>query len=658
MSSPSIRSSLVTALIAAALPGARAADVAMTVTSPGGVNGTVYSTQGWSFTPSKNLLVSQLGVYDVYGDGLGQAHAVGLWTSGGSLLASATVPAGTGSMMIAGTRFVDITGTLLSKGQTYVIGAYYLDGTDGILVNTYNGNVFAYDPKVTSGTGRAAINQFSGLGFPDLSPAGERLGPNFMFTVAADRTWPTGAAPCNDINSLAACINGADPGDIIEIAANAIPAQSVEVTTVKSFILRPASGFTPTFGGFTNFFVPGGNANVTIEGLTLASGNISVGGGGGSLYITLRHLHIQQASTYLPPLEVYNRSGATVFNINDNQIEINVGASDYVSAISVWGLDSASGSISRNRILQVGGGQNAAIEIANGDGTVSADLIGNKVAGTNFNSGISLYEYGSGAITARVINNIVSGQINYAGSPAAISLNVSGTGGHGDFTVLNNTVANNDDGILLVGRPDLGATATAVVGNNIVAFNNVQGLSLQDFPAENSFNLVHGNASDYYTPGPGDLTSDPLFIDDVDFQLVGGSPAENSGYNGLIPADIVTDISGNPRILGIVDRGAYELAAGGSDQDNDYVADLADNCVLVYNWDQYDADHDGYGNICDGDLNNSGRVTVVDYTIFRNALNSTDPVADLNGSGRVTVVDYTILRNRLNTVPGPSGYHP
>jgi subtilisin family serine protease len=94
------------------------------------------------------------------------------------------------------------------------------------------------------------------------------------------------------------------------------------------------------------------------------------------------------------------------------------------------------------------------------------------------------------------------------------------------------------------------------------------------------------------------------------------------------------------------------------DADGDGVPDAGDNCTLVANPTQLDADGDDYGNICDADLNNSGLTTVQDYTILRNALNTSDPVADLNGSGVVTVQDYTILRNMLNMPPGPSGLHP
>ncbi len=103
---------------------------------------------------------------------------------------------------------------------------------------------------------------------------------------------------------------------------------------------------------------------------------------------------------------------------------------------------------------------------------------------------------------------------------------------------------------------------------------------------------------------------------------------------------------------------AWAVRDGDIDADLDGVAESEDNCVLVANPDQYNADSDGYGNLCDADLNNTGLVTVADYTLLRNALNTVNAVADLNHSGLVTVADYTILRNRLNTAPGPTGLPP
>lgn len=94
------------------------------------------------------------------------------------------------------------------------------------------------------------------------------------------------------------------------------------------------------------------------------------------------------------------------------------------------------------------------------------------------------------------------------------------------------------------------------------------------------------------------------------------------------------------------------------DSDGDGIVDGLDDCITTPNVSQRDADHDGYGNACDADLNNSGTVTTSDYLLLRNRLNTTDLVADLNDSGLVTIADYMILRARLNTTPGPSGLTP
>ena len=100
------------------------------------------------------------------------------------------------------------------------------------------------------------------------------------------------------------------------------------------------------------------------------------------------------------------------------------------------------------------------------------------------------------------------------------------------------------------------------------------------------------------------------------------------------------------------------------DADHDGVFDGQDNCSNDANASQLDADGDGYGNLCDADLNNSGFVTTADFAVMLSVLGQspaaspTAAAADLNGSGWVTSTDFAILRNRLNAVPGPSGLHP
>ena len=112
------------------------------------------------------------------------------------------------------------------------------------------------------------------------------------------------------------------------------------------------------------------------------------------------------------------------------------------------------------------------------------------------------------------------------------------------------------------------------------------------------------------------------------------------------------------------------VAPGATDTDADGVADAIDNCTLVSNANQLDTNGDGYGNICDADLNNSGTVTTADFGLLRSVLgqawtrvsngpppNTTVSAADMNGSGTVTTADFGLLRARLGTAPGPSGLH-
>lgn len=49
----------------------------------------------------------------------------------------------------------------------------------------------------------------------------------------------------------------------------------------------------------------------------------------------------------------------------------------------------------------------------------------------------------------------------------------------------------------------------------------------------------------------------PGTIDD-DLHLAGGSSCRNSGDNASVPAELTTDLDGEARVQGTVDRGAYE----------------------------------------------------------------------------------------------------
>ncbi len=91
------------------------------------------------------------------------------------------------------------------------------------------------------------------------------------------------------------------------------------------------------------------------------------------------------------------------------------------------------------------------------------------------------------------------------------------------------------------------------------------------------------------------------------------------------------------------------------DTDADLVFDFQDNCTLLDNPDQRDTDGDGYGNLCDADLNNDGIVNIIDLGLLRLAFFSAGPDldADFNGDGVVNVIDLGLMRTRFFQAPGP-----
>ena len=93
----------------------------------------------------------------------------------------------------------------------------------------------------------------------------------------------------------------------------------------------------------------------------------------------------------------------------------------------------------------------------------------------------------------------------------------------------------------------------------------------------------------------------------------------------------------------------------GTNADVDTVLDYRDNCLLVTNPNQRDTNGDGFGNICDADLNNDGQVNLSDFSLFRSAFGKTSPDADFNGDGQVNLSDYSAFRSMFGSEPGPSG---
>ena len=109
---------------------------------------------------------------------------------------------------------------------------------------------------------------------------------------------------------------------------------------------------------------------------------------------------------------------------------------------------------------------------------------------------------------------------------------------------------------------------------------------------------------------------------------------------------------------------SYRLSVGYlhtlPDTDGDRVIDLGDNCTLVVNPNQRDTDSDGYGNLCDADLNNNGSVNTLDFGLFKLSFGHTGTGlnADFNGDGRVNTLDFGRFKQMFGKPVGPSGIAP
>lgn len=136
-------------------------------TSTGGISdANIGFVIGMEFTPSVDIRVIDLGVFDGGSDGAGLQGdtQVGLWTNSGTLLASTTVL--TTDVLDTGFRFSSITPIVLDALDTFVVGALYGNGAGDKLF----GSAPTAASQISLGTGTRFISSNS-LAFPSFTSA-------------------------------------------------------------------------------------------------------------------------------------------------------------------------------------------------------------------------------------------------------------------------------------------------------------------------------------------------------------------------------------------------------------------------------------------------------------------------------------------------------
>ncbi|MBE0641262.1 MAG: T9SS type A sorting domain-containing protein, partial [Bacteroidales bacterium] len=186
-------------------------------------------------------------------------------------------------------------------------------------------------------------------------------------------------------------------------------------------------------------------------------------------------------------------------------------------------------------------------------------LISNIMENNRSNS--SLYESTRYSL---ITNNLITNN-------AGIGLVCGHTGSVSRY--VNNTICSNEDGGFAMG------SATAWIGNNIIAYNGIGGASAQMLIYADTPVVYHSCIPGGYIPqySQGVMDADPLFINPSnhpglldtslkhDWRLQLGSPCLDAGTlmvpGGVLPA---SDLTGAPRISGQgIDMGAYEHQVNG-----------------------------------------------------------------------------------------------
>jgi|TARA_R110000782_G_scaffold24264_4_gene62771 MYXO-CTERM domain-containing protein len=142
-------------------------------------------TVGWQFTVNEDIFVTGLGVWN--GDtqlgleGLTSNHQVGIWNLGsGALLIDGV--AGPGGSVIGAWTYSSVADTVLTTGNTYVIGAVYTSTDGDSYISSASSVTMA--SAINFGGGRSPLAANGGFALPGTFSGATslgRFGPNFTF---------------------------------------------------------------------------------------------------------------------------------------------------------------------------------------------------------------------------------------------------------------------------------------------------------------------------------------------------------------------------------------------------------------------------------------------------------------------------------------------
>ncbi len=161
-----------------------------------------YDLGGYEFTTSSNIDVTQLGLLvgspgNQFANAAAQDHLVGIYTTGGTLLGSATISAGS-ALDANGFAWVTLGTPIDLTAGDYVVAALYNQGSaDGFYAGDFGNNGKSMAAGLTFDQAWIWYNGFSpidpnnpngtaGLFTEGNSIRSAYIGPNFQFTAAPE----------------------------------------------------------------------------------------------------------------------------------------------------------------------------------------------------------------------------------------------------------------------------------------------------------------------------------------------------------------------------------------------------------------------------------------------------------------------------------------
>jgi hypothetical protein len=140
-----------------------------------------------------------------------------------------------------------------------------------------------------------------------------------------------------------------------------------------------------------------------------------------------------------------------------------------------------------------------------------------------------------------------------------------------------------------------------------------------------------------------------------DTSVGAGTPSPRNSHTAVWTGEEMIVWGGLTEEGRFTNTGSHYFTEGAADGDADGVPDNQDNCLAVANADQLDTDEDGFGNICDADLDDNCNVNFGDLGLMKSVFFTNDPDADLNGDGSVNFGDLGVMKGAFFQPPGPSG---